>query len=83
MPLAGGNTFRSGIFIRSGSPHYLKPEEVQEVKERSLVIEEHKAYTDVRACPPDGSAGSRYVLSYTQQPASVCIYIRGGMAQVS
>ena len=32
MPLAGGKTFKKGVFIRSGSPERLTPEQVQEVK---------------------------------------------------
>ena len=36
MPLKGGCTFRHGLFIRSGSPHYLKPSEVKKVKEYGI-----------------------------------------------
>ena len=32
IPLAGGKVFRSGIFIRCGSPEWLKADEIQEVK---------------------------------------------------
>ena len=28
MPLAGGKTFRSGLFLRSGSPEWLKPDQI-------------------------------------------------------
>ncbi len=33
MPLAGGKTFRTGLFIRSGSPEHLNAEQIREVKE--------------------------------------------------
>ena len=33
MPLAGGKTFRKGIFLRSGSPEWLTKEQVNEVKD--------------------------------------------------
>ena len=33
MPLAGGKTFRKGIFLRSGSPEWLNDEQIREVKD--------------------------------------------------
>ena len=33
MPLAGGKTFRKGVFLRSGSPEWLNEEQIQEVKD--------------------------------------------------
>ena len=33
MPLAGGKTFRKGIFLRSGSPEWLNEEQILEVKD--------------------------------------------------
>ena len=44
MPLKGGKTFRTGVFIRSGSPERLTPEQVQEVKDYGV-----KAVVDLRA----------------------------------
>ena len=36
MPLAGGKTFREGLFIRCGSPEWLKGSEIQEVKDYGI-----------------------------------------------
>jgi protein-tyrosine phosphatase len=44
MPLEDGKVFRKGVFIRSGSPERLTPEEVQEVKDYGV-----KAVVDLRA----------------------------------
>ena len=44
MPLAGGKTFRTGIFIRSGSPEYLNDAQIREVKEYGV-----KNVIDLRA----------------------------------
>ena len=33
MPLAGGKTFRKGIFLRSESPQWLSPEAIKQVKD--------------------------------------------------
>lgn len=44
MPLEGGKVFKTGIFIRSGSPERLTPEQVQEVKDYGV-----KAVVDLRA----------------------------------
>ena len=44
MPLEGGKVFKTGVFIRSGSPERLTPEEVQEVKDYGV-----KAVVDLRA----------------------------------
>ena len=33
MPLAGGKTFRKGLFLRSGSPEWLNEEQIQVVKD--------------------------------------------------
>lgn len=44
MPLAGGKTFRSGIFIRCGSPEWLNDKQVQEVKDYGI-----KNVIDLRA----------------------------------
>ena len=44
MPLSGGKTFRSGIFLRSGSPEWLKPDQIEEVKAYGV-----KAVIDLRA----------------------------------
>ena len=56
MPLAGGNTFRNGIFIRSGSPHYLKPEEIQEVKDYGI-----KTVIDLRGVEEIAQAGNPFI----------------------
>ncbi|MCR4776493.1 MAG: tyrosine-protein phosphatase [Saccharofermentans sp.] len=44
MPLSDGKVFRTGVFIRSGSPERLTPEQVQEVKDYGV-----KAVVDLRA----------------------------------
>lgn len=44
MPLEGGKTFRTGVFIRSGSPEKLTPEQIREVKEYGV-----KCVVDLRA----------------------------------
>ena len=44
MPLAGGKTFRKGVFIRSGSPEKLTAPELQEVKDYGV-----KCVIDLRA----------------------------------
>ena len=44
MPLSSGKTFRSGIFLRSGSPEWLKPDQIEEVKAYGV-----KAVIDLRA----------------------------------
>ena len=44
MPLEGGKVFKTGVFIRSGSPERLTPEQVQEVKDYGV-----KAVVDLRA----------------------------------
>ena len=44
MPLSNGKTFRSGIFLRSGSPEWLKPDQIEEVKAYGV-----KAVIDLRA----------------------------------
>ena len=44
MPLAGGKTFRSGIFLRSGSPEWLKPDQIEAVKAYGV-----KSVIDLRA----------------------------------
>ncbi|MBR2550547.1 MAG: tyrosine-protein phosphatase [Clostridiales bacterium] len=43
MPLAGGKTFRKGIFLRSGSPEWLNDEQIREVKDYGV-----KAVIDLR-----------------------------------
>ena len=55
MPLAGGNVFREGLFIRSGSPHYLKPNEVQEVKDYGI-----KTVIDLRGVEEIKQAGNPF-----------------------
>lgn len=44
MPLEGGKVFKTGVFLRSGSPERLTPEQVQEVKDYGV-----KAVVDLRA----------------------------------
>ena len=44
MPLAGGKTFRSGLFLRSGSPEWLKPDQIDAVKAYGV-----KSVIDLRA----------------------------------
>ena len=44
MPLAGGKTFRSGLFLRSGSPEWLKPDQFDAVKAYGV-----KSVIDLRA----------------------------------
>ncbi|MBR3341992.1 MAG: tyrosine-protein phosphatase [Clostridiales bacterium] len=44
MPLAGGKTFRKGIFLRSGSPEWLNKEQILEVKDYGV-----KTVIDLRA----------------------------------
>ena len=44
MPLEGGKVFKTGVFIRSGSPERLTPEQVREVKDYGV-----KAVVDLRA----------------------------------
>ena len=44
MPLSGGKTFRSGLFLRSGSPEWLKPEQIEAVKAYGV-----KSVIDLRA----------------------------------
>ena len=55
MTLAGGNVFREGLFIRSGSPHYLKPNEVQEVKDYGI-----KTVIDLRGVEEIKQAGNPF-----------------------
>ncbi len=56
MPLKGGCTFRHGLFIRSGSPHYLKPSEVTEVKEYGI-----KTVIDLRGVEEIAQAGNPFI----------------------
>ena len=56
MPLKGGCTFRYGLFIRSGSPHYLKPSEVTEVKEYGI-----KTVIDLRGVEEIAQAGNPFI----------------------
>ena len=51
MPLAGGKTFREGLFIRCGSPEWLKGSEIQAVKDYGV-----KNVLDFRA-PEELKAG--------------------------
>ena len=44
MPLSGGKTFRSGLFLRSGSPEWLKPDQIEAVKAYGV-----KSVIDLRA----------------------------------
>ncbi len=44
MPLSGGKTFKSGIFLRSGSPEWLKPDQISAVKAYGV-----KSVIDLRA----------------------------------
>ena len=44
MPLSGGKTFRSGLFLRSGSPEWLKPDKIEAVKAYGV-----KSVIDLRA----------------------------------
>ena len=55
MPLAGGKTFRSGLFIRCGSPEWLTPEQVKEVKDYGV-----KAVIDLRAPEEIEQTGNPY-----------------------
>ena len=56
MPLKGGCTFRHGLFIRSGSPHYLKPSEVTEVKKYGI-----KTVIDLRGVEEIAQAGNPFI----------------------
>ena len=56
MPLAGGNVFREGLFIRSGSPHYLKTGEVQIVKDYGI-----KTVLDLRGVEEIKQAGNPFI----------------------
>jgi protein-tyrosine phosphatase len=60
MPLAGGKTFRKGIFLRSGSPEWLNDEQIREVKDYGVKtvidlrgIEEFKGTGNPFAEDPD------------------------------
>lgn len=55
MPLAGGKTFRSGLFLRSGSPEWLTPGQVQEVKDFGV-----KTVIDLRAPEEVEKTGNPY-----------------------
>ena len=55
MPLSGGNVFREGLFIRSGSPHYLKPDEIQVVKDYGI-----KTVLDLRGIEEIKQAGNPF-----------------------
>ncbi len=55
MPLSGGKTFRSGIFLRSGSPEWLNAEQVQEVKDYGV-----KTVIDLRAKEELKGSGNPY-----------------------
>lgn len=44
MPLAGGKTFRTGLFLRSGSPEWLSREQIEQVKDYGV-----KTVIDLRA----------------------------------
>ncbi|MBR2992415.1 MAG: tyrosine-protein phosphatase, partial [Clostridiales bacterium] len=55
MPLAGGKTFRPGLFIRCGSPEWLTPEQVKEVKDYGV-----KAVIDLRAPEEIEQTGNPY-----------------------
>ena len=44
MPLSGRKTFRSGLFLRSGSPEWLKPDQIEAVKAYGV-----KSVIDLRA----------------------------------
>ena len=56
MPLKDGNSFREGLFIRSGSPHYLRPDEVREVKEYGI-----KTVVDLRGVEEIAQAGNPFI----------------------
>ena len=55
MPLSGGKNFRSGLFIRCGSPEWLKPAEIQEVKDYGI-----NTVIDLRAPEEIKSVGNPY-----------------------
>ena len=56
MPLAGGKTFRNGYFIRSGSPQWLKPEEVKKVKDYGV-----KTVIDLRGAEEIRQDGNPFI----------------------
>ena len=56
MPLKDGNIFREGLFIRSGSPHYLKPDQIQEVKDYGI-----KTVVDLRGLEEIKQAGNPFI----------------------
>lgn len=55
MPLTDGKTFRNGLFIRCGSPEWLKGNEVQEVKNYGV-----KTVIDLRAPEELAETGNPY-----------------------
>ncbi len=55
MPLTDGKTFRNGLFIRCGSPEWLKGNEVQEVKDYGV-----KTVIDLRAPEELAETGNPY-----------------------
>lgn len=55
MPLTDGKTFRNGLFIRCGSPEWLKSNEVQEVKDYGV-----KTVIDLRAPEELAETGNPY-----------------------
>ena len=55
MPLADGKTFRNGLFIRCGSPEWLRGNEIQEVKDYGV-----KTVIDLRAPEELAETGNPY-----------------------
>ena len=56
MPLKDGNTFRKGIFLRSGSPEWLNTSQIQEVKDYGV-----KNVIDLRAPEEVSKTGNPFI----------------------